>query len=248
VAADDKFQITFTGEITVKKVQEMGGDYSVVGAMLVSSDPAEAYRIMAEKDAGAVRGRINALVEKRHGGPFEHSAMTFFVHCPVFVWREYHRHRIGHSFSEESARYKALEPVFYLPPRDRPMMKRDGFKAMTPGFDRCGSDSLYDALCNDWRETYAACYASYLRGLAEGIDNGLARIVLPVGIYSSGWVTVNPRSLMHFLSLRTHEPAARDVSYPLYEIEAAARVCEQTLKEGWPVTYECFNRHGRRAP
>jgi thymidylate synthase (FAD) len=69
-----------------------------------------------------------------------------------------------------------------------------------------------------------------------------------VNVYSSCWVGCNPRSLMHFLSLRTHEPEAAHVSYPQAEIEQAARVAEDFLRVGWPITYEAYCRHGRVAP
>lgn len=84
--------------------------------------------------------------------------------------------------------------------------------------------------------------------MARGLDPGLARDCLPVGIYSPCWVTCNPRSLMVFLSLRTHDPDAKFVSYPLYEIEEAARAVEKIFAVGWPMTYKAFCENGRVAP
>jgi len=106
------------------------------------------------------------------------------------------------------------------------------------------------------REQYRAAYTAYLRlntveGLGTshpGIGKEVARAVLPVGIYSSCWVTMNPRALMHFLSLRTHDADAKYVSYPQAEIEEAARACERTFAVGWPLTYKAFNECGRVAP
>jgi thymidylate synthase (FAD) len=102
-------------KITVRLVQKMGGDHMVVAAAKVSTsgDEAMAY---AEPEHGQAAGLINYLMAHRHGTPFEHAAMTFFVHAPIFVWREWHRHRIGFSYNEESARYKQLKPVFWVPP------------------------------------------------------------------------------------------------------------------------------------
>jgi thymidylate synthase (FAD) len=96
--------------------------------------------------------------------------------------------------------------------------------------------------------SYKTAYEMYEANLSLDIDPGLARDCLPVGIYSSCWVTCNPRSLMAFLSLRTHEPEAKAVSYPLYEIEVAARAVEQIFSNGWPVTYAAFCENGRVAP
>ena len=180
--------------------------------------------------------------------PFEHGSITFYVHAPLFVWREWHRHRIGFSYNEELARYKQLEPVFYIPDRDRPMMKVDGWKPGRPKFTVCETDEVYELLCNNLKKQYQSAYEAYESNLALGVDPGLARDCLPVGIYSGCWVTCNPRSLMAFLSLRTHEPTADKVSYPLWEIEIAARKCEEALKQYWPLTYAAFVANGRAAP
>lgn len=193
-------------------------------------------------------GLIRYLMAQRHGTPFEHSALTMFVHAPILVWREWHRHRIGFSYNEESGRYKQLDPVFYLPPRERPMMKVENWKPGRPKFEVCTDDNIYNDLCRNLKYSYGISYHAYQRNLALNIDPGLARDCLPVGIYSSCWVTCNPRSLMSFLSLRTHEPASQFPSYPLYEIEVAARVAETFLAEGWPITYRAWVEYGRVAP
>lgn len=240
--------IRFTSEITVRCVQKTGGDYMVAAAARVSTSGEEALKLADPSMAEECRGLINYLVKQRHGTPFEHGCMTFFVHAPIFVWREWHRHRIGFSYNEESGRYKQLDPVFYLPPRDRPMMKVDGWKPGRPKFLPCEDDGLFERFCDRKKVQYRSAYESYEASLAEGFDPGLARIDLPVGIYSSCWVTCNPRSLMAFLSLRTHEPEAKAVSYPLYEIEVAARAAEKIFEEGWPITYKAFFDNGRVAP
>lgn len=155
---------------------------------------------------------------------------------------------VHNSYNEESARYKQLEPVFYIPDRDRPMMKVDGWKPGRPKFTVCETDEVYELLCNNLKKQYQSAYEAYESNLALGVDPGLARDCLPVGIYSGCWVTCNPRSLMAFLSLRTHEPTADKVSYPLWEIEIAARKCEEALKQYWPLTYAAFVANGRAAP
>jgi thymidylate synthase (FAD) len=155
------------------------------------------------------------------------------------------------SYNEESGRYKVLEPVFYLPPRDRPMFKVDGWKPGRPKFlpilNQVG-EAAYKRLCLNLKTSYQLAYNCYEENLGLGIDPGLARDCLPVGIYSSCWVTCNPRSLMSFLSLRTHEPDSKYVSYPLYEIEVAAKQVETIFAEGWPLTYRVFNECGRVSP
>jgi thymidylate synthase ThyX len=169
---------------------------------------------------------------------------------------------VHNSYNEESGRYKQLEPVFYLPPRDRAMVKVDGWRPGRPKFLTLDQwhqenihttapsdpDRVYEALCHNLRLSYVVSYAAYEANLAMNIDPGLARDCLNVGIYSSCWVTCNARSLMHFLSLRTHEPQAKFPSYPLYEIEVAARIAENFLRMGWPLTYAAWNEMGRVAP
>lgn len=238
-------EIKYRSDVGVKLVQHVGGDASVVAAAKVSVEGAESVRHL---EAEASSGLVRYLMKMRHGTPFEHASLTFHVEAPIFVWREWHRHRIGFSYNEESARYKTLDPVFYLPGRERPMMKVDGWKPGRPKFTLCESDATYDALCGSLKSSYELAYACYLGNLAHGIDPGLARDCLPVGIYSSCWVTCNPRSLMAFLSLRTHEERAEKVSYPLWEIELAARQCEAEFARLFPITHAAFVEFGRSAP
>lgn len=242
--------LTFTSEITVRLIDAMGDDARCAMAAWVSTSAEDGMRRAVEKPDD-VKGVINYLVKHRHGTPFEHGAMTFFVHAPIFVWREWHRHRIGFSYNEESARYKTLDPVFYVPPRDRPMFKVSDWKPGRPKFlpivNQVG-EAAYNRLDANLRRSYEVGYANYIQNLELGIDPGLARDCLPVGIYSSCWVTCNPRSMMAFLSLRTHEPTAAAVSYPLYEIEVAARKCEELFAARWPLTYAAFIANGRQAP
>jgi thymidylate synthase (FAD) len=254
-------EIQFKSDIDVELIQSMGGDHMVVAAAKVSTTGTDALQFATDESAEGNFGLINYLMKHRHGTPFEHSAMTFFVRAPIAVWREWHRHRIGfayndygldvdtgQSFNEESGRYKKLDPVFYIPDRERPMMKVDGWKPGRPKFLRCESEALFAELCGNLKASYQSAYYYYQKNLDLGIDPGLARDCLPVGIYSGCWVTCNPRSLMSFLSLRTHEPEAKQVSYPLWEIELAARACEKCLEAGWPLTYKAFCENGRVGP
>lgn len=242
--------IRFTSEITVRTIQQCGSDCTIAGAAWVSTTGSEAATKAAE-DPAKVSGLLNYLMKHRHGSPFEHGLLTLYVHAPIFVWREWMRHRIGVAYNEESGRYKQLDPVFYLPPADRPMFKVDNWKAGRPKFlpviNQYG-EAAYDKLCFNLRMSYILAYQNYEANLALGIDPGLARDCLPVGIFSSCWVTFNPRSLMHFLSLRTHDPDAAKVSYPLYEIEVAARKVEDIFARYWPETHRAFVTHGRMSP
>lgn len=258
-------ELTFTSEITVKEIDkmQMGSDGMIAGAAWVSTSANDTFNRVKE-NPDDVKGVINYLMKHKHGTPFEHGALTVYVHAPIFVWREWHRHRIGFSYNEESARYKTLDPVFYLPKKDRPMIKIDGWKPGRPKFmtveealaidsakpesEQVMDISTYDILVYNLSNSYESAYRAYLDNLEMGIDPGLARDCLPVGIYSSCWVTCNPRSIMAFLSLRVHDENAKFVSYPLYEIDLAARHLEEIFKKYWPITYEAFVNNGRVAP
>lgn len=240
--------IKLTSEITVRPVQQMGGDHMVVAAARVSTTGSEALAYAEGDQEEENFGLINYLIKHRHGSPFEHGALTFFVHAPIFVFREWHRHRVGFSYNEESGRYKQLEPVFWVPRRDRKMVRPEGYKAARPKFEQLESDFVYDEMIERSRLSYQVAYNAYWLELQFGIANEVARRHLPVATYSSCWVTCNPRSLMHFLSLRTHVPSAQFVSYPQAEIAEAAEVCEQLLEQGWPLTHTAFVNNGRVAP
>jgi len=240
----------FISEITVETMPAtVATDTMVCAAAHVST---KGNLAREEVDNEAKAGLINYLVKHRHGTPFEHNMFTFFVHAPIFVWREWHRHRIGFSYNEESGRYKQLDPVFYIPPVGRPMMKEgDDWKPGRPKFRQIKPYEIpnYEALCENLQESYSIAYSMYELNLGMGFDPGLARDCLPLGIFSSCWVTCNARSLMAFLSLRTFEPvAAKFVSYPLWEIDNAARQVEAAFAELMPLTHEAFVKNGRVAP
>ena len=239
--------IRLRSDVEVRMIDVMGDDARLASAAWVATSAEDGLRRAVERPDD-VAGVIKYLIKHRHGTPFEHATLQFFVRAPIFVWREWHRHRVGMSYNEESARYKTLEPEFYVPDRERPMTKVDGWVPGRPKFLRCEDDRLHATVVAEMEAGYRTEYARYLRQLGRGIDPGLARVNLPVGVYSSCWVTCNPRSLMHFLSLRVHEPTATFVSYPLWEIELAARACESVLAKGWPITYLAFVQNGRVAP
>lgn len=106
----------FVSEIKVELIDRMGSDLSIAKAAWVSTKGQAAEDAIDEVvNKDKIAGVIGYLIKHRHGTPFEHSAITFRVHAPIFVWREWHRHRVGFSYNEESGRYKQLDPVFYVP-------------------------------------------------------------------------------------------------------------------------------------
>jgi thymidylate synthase (FAD) len=235
--------IVFTSDIAVEEIQQVGDDSKIAHSAMVSTRGLSSTTV----EEGKVEGLINYLMERRHGTPFEHGSLTIRVHAPIKVWREWHRHRIGWSYNEESGRYKDLDPVFYIPPRDRLMIRPEGFKSSRPTFDRA-TDEEYEQTIRYMKAGYEKSYELYKAMLMMQVDRGLARDVLGVGIYSACYCTANPRSIMSFLELRTTEATAKRPSTPLFEIEVAARKLESLFASHWPITYAAWVKHGRAAP
>lgn len=235
--------VTFRSDVAARNIDHMGGDEAVIQAMLVSSDKDHLTEEM--KDLPKTEGRIRFLMRKKHGSVFEHNSLKFYVEAPIFVFREWHRHRIGWSYNEQSGRYSELPPMFYIPPRERPLKQvgKPGNYTYVPG-----TDDEHDWLVRDMKNQAISQYISYQERLNRGIAKEVARMSLGVNIYSKMYATCNARSLMAFLSLRTNEPEATFPSTPMWEIEAAARMTEETLKTLFPITYNAWVEFGRVAP
>jgi thymidylate synthase (FAD) len=237
-------EIVLKSDIDVEVIQQVGGDQMIAHAAMVSTRGVMAGETVPDEK---IKGMVNFLVKNRHGTPFEHGYLTVRVHAPIKVWREWHRHRVGWSYNEESGRYKQLDPVFYVPPRDRLMIRPEGFKSSRPAFD-LADDAEYAAACDILKARYQDAYNGYEALLALQVDRGLARDVLGVGIYSACYCSANPRSIMHFLELRTDYPEAKRPSKPLHEIRVAADKLEAIFAAHWPVTYAAWVECGRAAP
>ena len=190
---------------------------------------------------GAVRAKIERLIRfllrERHGTPFEHNAFRFHVRAPIFVAREWFRHRVG-SFNEFSMRYAKATDDFYVPAAEdvRSQVGKPGAYSFEPV-----DPELADAARDELRAVYETAYAAYERLVEQGVARELARSVIPVGAYTEFFWTVNARSLMNFVALRASETAQR-------EIRRYAEACERFLAEEMPVTYAAFVDAGRVAP
>jgi thymidylate synthase (FAD) len=239
-------EIKFRSDVTVELVRSNAKDSDVLFAARVSTqgeqtlESASAGTEASDRD----KGLINYLMRDRHGSPFEHNSMTFYVQAPIFVFREFMRHRIA-SYNEESGRYKELSPVFYVPGPDRNLVQigKTGHYEFIPG-----SAEQVALVEQEARTTSQQAYESYKRMLEAGVAREVARIVLPLNIYSSMYVTMNSRALMNFLSLRTSREGTHFPSFPQREIEMCAEKMEEFWAELMPYTYEAFNKNGRVAP
>lgn len=239
--------VTFSSDITVELIKHSAADMDVVTAAWVSTKGERSKNTTADGstvDDSKVPGLINYLMRERHGSPFEHSYFTFYVKAPIFVWREHMRHRIA-SYNEESGRYKVLDPEFYIPARERKLQQIG--KTGHYEFEE-GTNLQYALLITTLRRNCESAYIDYQQLLANGIAKEVARMTLPVNIYSSAYVTMNSRALMNFLSLRKHADDSHFPSYPQREIEMVAEEYEKHFAEIMPITHSAFVKNGRVAP
>ena len=235
--------VEFRSNVMVELVRASAHDSDVLFAARVSTKGEQSLEDV-EADAERSKGLINFLMRSRHGTPYEHNSMTFYVYAPIFVFREHMRHRIA-SYNEESGRYRELRPVFYVPGPDRRLVQegKPGHYTFVEG--SAEQHALVDA---ETRRVCTAAYAAYRRMLDAGVAREVARIVLPLTIYSSMYVTFNARSLMNFLSLRTRRDDAAFPSFPQREIEMVAEQMEEHWARLMPLTHAAFEANGRVAP
>jgi thymidylate synthase (FAD) len=215
----------------VRLDEAMADDLSVVNGARVSF--ARHKTVMEDSDAGLIR----FLMRERHGTPFEHNAFRFHIRAPIFVAREWFRHRVG-SFNEFSMRYARATDDFYVPaPEDvRTQVGKPGSYSFEPV-----PDEVAETTREELRQVYEAAYATYEKLVELGVARELARAALPVGAYTEFYWTVNARALMNFLSLRNSETAQR-------EIRRYAEACEKFFAERMPITYDAFVAADRTAP
>jgi thymidylate synthase (FAD) len=209
----------------------MADDLSVVNGARVS------FAKRRDEMTEAEEGLIRFLMRDRHGTPFEHNAFRFHVRCPLFVAREWFRHRVG-SFNEFSMRYAKATDDFYVPePEDvRSQVGKPGAYV----FERV-DDELAERTREELRAVYEHAYETYEKLVEAGVARELARLAIPVGAYTEFYWTVNARSLMNFVSLRAAETAQR-------EIRRYAEAVEVFFAERMPVTHAAFVANGRHGP
>ena len=209
----------------VRLVDHMGSDLSIVRAARVSYDAA--WR--AGEDSGSDQRLIRYLWAHRHTTPFEAVTFTFEVHAPIFVFRQWHRHRTW-SFNELSARYRELPVEFYTPDAaiigSQSTNNKQG--RTLDGADRADDLALFQAQCHD-------AFRVYQRLLHAGWPRELARSVLPVSTYSTMFATVNLLNLFRFLTLRAYEHAQ-------HEIRVYADAMLDLIEPIVPVAVEAWKR------
>lgn len=210
----------------VRLVDSMGSDLSVSRAARVSYN--EEWR--AGEDEGSDTKLIKYLKKNKHHTPFEAVTLTLEVKAPIFVFRQWHRHRTW-TYNELSARYRELPEEVYMP----------DFRAQSK-INKQGSDghiepAIADALKQEFAAAYERAFIVYRTALKEGVAKEIARSVLPVATYSHMFATVNLLNLMRFLSLRDH-------SHAQYEIRVYAEAMRELAKMVAPVCIAAWEEFG----
>lgn len=214
----------------VRLVDAMGSDLSIVRAARVSYNAD--WR--TGEDEGKDEKLIGYLMKNRHTSPFEAVAFTFEIKAPIFVFRQWHRHRTW-SYNEVSARYTELDEGFYTPkPESLGVQSKDSKQARDISAalpDAQASCELIEAHCR-------SAFQNYKLLLRNGVPRELARSVLPVAAYSRMFATVDLHNLLGFLRLRLNPHAQ-------YEIKVYAQALREIVGSIVPCAMRAFDESMR---
>lgn len=206
------------GISSLELVRVSGSDLDVVNAARVSYGKVSTE--LTERD----KKLITYLMNHNHTSPFEHNQLSFRVKCPIFVARQWMRHRMN-SYNEISYRYVKAPVEFYIPKNWR---RQDDTNR------QCSVGAFTDdAALTAYKAAINTAYQTYEQLLEAGIGREIARGVLPVCTYTEFIFTCNLHSLLHFISLRTH-PGAQ------YEIRVYAQGMAQLARNYFPYSIEAF--------
>lgn len=208
----------------VRLVDHMGSDLSIVRAARVSFN--------ADWRAGTEQGSderlIAYLMKNRHTSPFEAVTFTFEVKAPIFIFRQWHRHRTW-SYNEISARYTELDEGFYVPkPEHIGVQSKSNRQARDLPTDHKAEAWIHELM----RSSASRSFDDYRRLLEAGVPRELARSVLPVSAYSRMFATVDLHNLMGFLRLRMHSHAQWEIrQYANALCDLAGSICPVAIRE-----------------
>ena len=221
---DQEFKVLDHG--FVRLVDYMGGDERIAQAARVSYG--EGTRQVSRDEV-----LIDYLLRHQHTSPFEHVILEFHCKMPIFVARQWIRHRTAR-INEISGRYSIMKDEFYLPPEEQVQFQSTDNKQgrsrreVPPELRR----KVLDLLARDHGEIYA----SYQQMLDDGIARELARINLPLSLYTEWYWQMDLHNLLHFLALRMD-------SHAQWEIRQYADVIAEITRKVAPAAYKSFENH-----
>lgn len=222
----------------VRVIDYMGDDSAIVQAARVSYGK-------GTKQVNQDKGLINYLMRHWHSTPFEMCEMKFHVKLPMFVARQWIRHRTA-NVNEYSARYSILDKEFYIPTLEQlaPQSKQNHQGRSGESLSQAEAERVLDILkndaltCYDHYEELMNCDAAgnVLDENKSGIARELARMNLTMNYYTQWYWKIDLHNLMHFLMLRAD-------SHAQYEIRAYADVMLDVVKQWVPFAYDAFEEH-----
>jgi thymidylate synthase (FAD) len=214
----------------LKLIEVWGSDQSIIEAARMSTN--KGFEGWGNEEKPGDEKLLKYLYTHKHFTPFEMGGLIIEVKAPIFVFREWHRHRTQ-SYNEMSSRYVPLPDENYIPSIERLMMhggKNKQAKAVTSTeMTRPAAETFIAAL----HRIYSDQQFIYNMALQSGVPKELARIHLPVGRYSRMRASTNLRNWIAFLTLREDENAQ-------WEIRQYANGLSQLIKELFPRTHELY--------
>jgi len=210
----------------IRLVDYMGGDQRIVQAARVSYG--EGTKTVREDS-----GLIDYLLRNDHTSPFEQVVFTFHAKMPVFVARQWVRHRMAR-LNEISGRYSVMSDEFYVPaPEDVAEQSTDNKQGrMAEPMDSVRAERVRETI----EEAHQQAFAGYKNLLDEGTARELARVVLPLSMYTEWYWQIDLHNLFRFLKLRMDPHAQKEIRvYASVMKDLASKVC--------PLAFESFNRH-----
>lgn len=213
----------------IRYVDHMGSDLSISRNARVSYDA----EWRAGEDEGSDSKLINYLWKNRHSTPFEAATITFDIKAPIFVFRQWHRHRTQ-SYNELSARYRELPEEFYVPEVSQITSQSKDNKQMRTDEQHEDATLIQVMIESQCQEAFR----KYKQMLAMGCPRELARGVLPMNTYSHMFATASLLNWFKFLELRLHAHAQ-------YEIRVYAEGMLVMLEELFPIAVAAFKKHSR---
>jgi thymidylate synthase (FAD) len=208
----------------VRLVDYLGGDARIVQSARVSYGA-------GTKTVREDRGLIHYLLRNDHTSPFEQVVLTFHAKMPVFVARQWVRHRTAR-LNEISGRYSVMRDEFYVP-------EPEAIRGQAAVNKQARSDQVVEgaqAIAQAMAAEQAAAYAAYEEKLDAGVAREVARINLPLSLYTEWYWQIDLNNLFHFLRLRLDAHA----QYEIREYAAALARCAQAVA---PLAYEAFEEH-----
>jgi thymidylate synthase (FAD) len=232
----------FRSDVKAVLMDSMGGEGSIVRRARVSTEGEGSIEIPTAILEGPDLGLLRWLYREKHGTPFEGPEFEWYFEVPIFVSRQIVKHRLS-SINEESGRYREMAGVFYIVPEEGRKIVQVG-KTGSYNFEEGRPDQL-EAVRWVQRSQSEAAWENYQKLISFGVSKEVARMHMPVNLYSSMYFKANLRSMLNFLSLRKDwGPDATHASKAQHEIALLTDQIADVIKAKLPNVWDCFVANG----